>query len=60
MTPEQRERIVSKVTKSFMFNTLNKSDLKTVILEFVEKSFEDGEAVITQGEQVISISHRKR
>jgi cAMP-dependent protein kinase regulator len=50
-TPEQRERIVSKVTKSFMFNTLDESELNTIILAFVERRFKDGEAVITQGEQ---------
>jgi cAMP-dependent protein kinase regulator len=50
-TPEQRERIITKVTKSFMFNTLDENELNTVILAFIEKRFKEGEAVITQGEQ---------
>jgi cAMP-dependent protein kinase regulator len=48
---EQRQRILAKVTKSFMFNTLEEVDLNTVLLAFVEKKFKSGDPVITQGEQ---------
>jgi cAMP-dependent protein kinase regulator len=50
-TEEQRNRIISKVTQSFLFNSLEEKDLNTVIDAFVEKTYKPGEAVITQGEQ---------
>jgi cAMP-dependent protein kinase regulator len=50
-TDQQRDRILAKVTKSFMFNSLEENELNTIILAFEERRFKDGEAVITQGEQ---------
>jgi cAMP-dependent protein kinase regulator len=50
-TDEQRDRILAKVTKSFMFNTLEDSEINTIVLAFVERRFNKGETVISQGEQ---------
>ena len=49
-TSQQRERIISRVTQSFLFNSLEDKDLNAVIDAMVEKEFKEGDAVITQGE----------
>jgi cAMP-dependent protein kinase regulator len=50
-TGEQRDRILAKVSKSFMFNTLEDNEINTIILAFSERRFNKGETVISQGEQ---------
>jgi cAMP-dependent protein kinase regulator len=50
-TEEQRDRILAKVTKSFMFNTLDEAEINTIVLAFVERKFNTGDSVITQGQQ---------
>ncbi len=49
-TDEQRERIVSRVMHSFLFNSLEESELNTVIDAFEEKKFTKDEYVIKQGD----------
>ena len=49
-TDEQKKSILDKVSKSFMFNSLENEDLNTVLLAFEEKKYKAGENVITQGE----------
>ena len=44
-------RISNKVSKSFLFNFLEEKELKTVINAFEEKRFNEGDTIITQGEQ---------
>lgn len=48
---EQRNRILNKVSQSFLFNSLEENELNTVINAFDEKRFKSGETVINQGEQ---------
>jgi cAMP-dependent protein kinase regulator len=48
---EQQNRIMNKVSKSFMFNALDEVEINTVILAFAERRFKQGETVINQGEQ---------
>lgn len=48
---EQKQRIISKVMHSFLFNSLDDHDLNTVLDAFEETKFSAGENVITQGEQ---------
>lgn len=48
---EQRQRIINKVSQSFMFNSLDEKDMNTVIDAMEEKKFKTGDAVITQGEK---------
>jgi cAMP-dependent protein kinase regulator len=50
-TEEQRNRILNKVSQSFLFNSLEENELNTVINAFDEKRFKAGETVINQGEQ---------
>lgn len=50
-TQEQKDRIIAKVTQSFLFNSLEDKELNTVIDAFEEKKYKAGESVITQGEQ---------
>jgi len=49
-TPEQKDRIINKVTQSFLFNSLEDKELNTVIDAFEEKKFVTGDRVISQGE----------
>ena len=50
-TDEQKERIRDKCMQSFLFNSLEDKELKTVIDSFEEKRYKAGENVITQGEE---------
>ncbi len=50
-TNEQIERIKDRCMLSFLFNSLEEKDLKTVIDSFEEKKYKAGENVITQGEE---------
>ena len=50
-TEEQKERIKEKCMQSFIFNSLEDKELKTVIDSFEEKNYKAGENVITQGEE---------
>jgi cAMP-dependent protein kinase regulator len=50
-TNEQTERIMAKVTKSFMFTALDEAEINTIVLAFVERKFSKGDTVINQGEQ---------
>ena len=50
-TNEQIERIKDKCMQSFIFNSLEDKELKTVIDSFEEKKYKAGQAVITQGEE---------
>ena len=50
-TPEQIQRIKDKCMQSFIFNSLEDKELKTVIDSFEEKKYTQGQAVITQGEE---------
>lgn len=49
-TDEQKSRIKDVLVKSFMFNTLEKSDMEIVIGAMVEKICEKGARVIEQGD----------
>lgn len=49
-TPEQKERIINKVTQSFLFNSLEEKELNLVIDAFEEKHFKEGDTVIEQGD----------
>ena len=48
---EQKERIKEKCMQSFIFNSLESNELKTVIDSFEEKKYSAGKNVITQGEE---------
>ena len=50
-TNEQIERIKDRCMLSFLFNSLEEKDLKTVIDSFEEKKYKSGQNVITQGEE---------
>ena len=50
-TDKQKERIKEKCMQSFIFNSLEEKELKTVIDSFEEKKYKAGENVITQGEE---------
>ena len=50
-TNEQIERIKDKCMQSFIFNSLEPKELKTVIDSFEEKKYTAGQNVITQGEE---------
>ena len=50
-TEDQKARIKEKCLQSFLFNSLEDKELKTVIDSFEEKRYKAGENVITQGEQ---------
>ena len=50
-TEEQKNRIKEKCMQSFLFNSLDDKELKTVIDSFEEKKYKSGENVITQGEE---------
>ena len=50
-TTNQIERIKDKCMQSFIFNSLEDKELKTVIDSFEEKKYKAGENVITQGEE---------
>ena len=50
-TEEQKERIKEKCLQSFIFNSLDDKELKTVIDSFEEKNYKAGQNVITQGEE---------
>ena len=50
-TNEQKERIKQKCMQSFLFNSLEDKELKTVIDSFEEKRYKTGQNVITQGEE---------
>ena len=50
-TEDQKERIREKCMQSFLFNSLEDKELKTVIDSFEEKKYKAGENVITQGEE---------
>ena len=49
-TPEQINRIKSRILNSFLFGNLEPKDLEIVIKAMEEKRFNSGDAVITQGE----------
>ena len=50
-TNEQIERIKDRCMLSFIFNSLDDKELKTVIDSFEEKKYSAGQNVITQGEE---------
>ena len=50
-TEEQKKRIVEKCLQSFIFNSLEDNELKTVIDSFEEKKYKAGDYVIKQGEE---------
>ena len=50
-TDEQLERIKDRCMLSFIFNSLDDKELKTVIDSFEEKNYTAGQNVITQGEE---------
>jgi len=50
-TEEQRQRILNKIGQSFLFNSLEKNEINTVLGAFEEKKCSAGETIITQGEQ---------
>ena len=50
-TNEQIERIKDRCMLSFIFNSLEDKELKTVIDSFEEKKYKAGQNVITQGEE---------
>ena len=50
-TNEQIERIKDRCMLSFIFNSLEDKELKTVIDSFEEKKYTSGQPVITQGEE---------
>ena len=50
-TEEQISRIKEKCMQSFIFNSLEDKELKTVIDSFEEKKYTAGQAVISQGEE---------
>ena len=50
-TTNQIERIKDKCMQSFIFNSLEDKELKTVIDSFEEKKYKAGENVITQGDE---------
>ena len=50
-TKEQINRIKDKCMQSFIFNSLEDKELKTVIDSFEEKHYKSGENVITQGDE---------
>ena len=50
-TDEQIERIKEKCMQSFIFNSLEDKELKTVIDSFEERKYSAGQNVITQGEE---------
>ena len=50
-TEEQIKRIKEKCIQSFIFNSLDDKELKTVIDSFEEKHYKSGENVITQGDE---------
>ena len=50
-TDEQKDRIKDKCMQSFIFNSLEDKELKTVIDSFEEKKYTAGQNVITQGEE---------
>ena len=50
-TSDQIERIKDKCMQSFIFNSLEDKELKTVIDSFEEKRYKAGQNVITQGEE---------
>ncbi len=47
---EQKEKIYTKVIKSFLFNSLEDKDLNTVIDAMEEVRFSQGDQVIKQGD----------
>ena len=48
---QQRERILKRVTQSFLFSSLEEKELNLVIDAFEENKFSPKESVITQGEK---------
>jgi len=50
-TEEQKARIKDRCMLSFIFNSLEDKELKTVIDSFEEKRYKAGQNVITQGEE---------
>lgn len=50
-TEEQLKAITAKCMQSFIFNSLEDNELKTVLDAFEEKTFEPGDYVIKQGEE---------
>ena len=48
---DQIARIKDKCMQSFIFNSLEDKELKTVIDSFEEKKYKSGQSVITQGEE---------
>jgi cAMP-dependent protein kinase regulator len=48
---EQKKRIRNKIGESFLFSSLEKNDMETVLGAFEENRFKAGETVITQGDQ---------
>ena len=50
-TEQQISRIKDRCMQSFIFNSLEDKELKTVIDSFEEKRYTAGQAVITQGEE---------
>ncbi|MCQ2818783.1 MAG: cyclic nucleotide-binding domain-containing protein [archaeon] len=50
-TDEQKKSIIDKVSKSFIFNSLEDNELNTVLLAFEEKKYKAGQNVIVQGDE---------
>ena len=50
-TEEQKKRITERCLQSFLFNSLEDKELKTVIDSFEEKKYKASENVIAQGEE---------
>ena len=50
-TEQQKNRIITKVMQSFLFNSLEEKELATVIDAFEERRYVKGDYVIRQGEQ---------
>ena len=49
-TDEQKQRILTTIMNSFLFNSLEEKDLQTVIDAMEEKRFKAGDTIIKQGE----------
>jgi len=50
-TEEQSQRLSETLTRSFMFSSLPKEDLQTILMAMVEKRFSPAEKVIVEGDE---------
>lgn len=48
---EQKQRISETLAKSILFNTLEDKEKETVLMAFSEQRFQNGDVVISQGDQ---------